>query len=406
MKTVWYISKYFEQKNKGSNGGRGWCLLYELVKRGYNATVITSDSNVLAETPVLDNSFKIDDVDGVQVVWLRTLKYTIAKSLLRVLSWFHFEWQLFKLDKKILNPPDVVVVSSISLLTILNGFLIKRKFKCSLVFEIRDIWPLTLVEEGGFSRRNPLIILLALVEKLGYKHADVIIGTMPNLLEHVNNILGYEKPVYCIPMGVDVNNYRSIISLEKGYKDTYLSSDKVKIVYAGTIGITNALDVFFEAAKHLEGNKDIEFIIVGDGPLRERYIKLYGNLNNLVFAPKVNKNSVQSVLNECDIVCFSAYPSKVWNYGQSLNKLIDYMSSGKPIIASYTGFKSMINESGCGSFVPAGDVLALVSEIKYYAALSGEERSAIGQKGKEWLFENRSYEKLACEFEDVIFNGQ
>ncbi|MGI2027319.1 glycosyltransferase family 4 protein [Endozoicomonas acroporae] len=400
--TIWYISKYFAPKTKLSAGGRGWFLLSELARMGYDCVVITSDSNNLIDLPEMHSSIKFEEVDGVKLIWLKTLRYSVAKSIKRVLSWFHFEWNILRLNKNSLPKPDVIVVSSLSLLTVINGLLLKHRFQCRLVFEVRDIWPLTLTEEGGFSRFNPLVILLSIIEKIGYQRSDAIIGTMQNLVEHVHDVLGYGRPVYCIPMGVSDEQVTNIIPLDEFYKKKYLGSSKIKVVHAGTVGITNALDVFFEAAVAMQDDQMVEFVIVGDGALRDYYYRRYGGLDNIVFAPKVAKNQVHSVLSECDIVYFSVHKSKVWNYGQSLNKVIDYMLSGKPVIASYTGYPSMINESGCGSFVPAGDVTALVHELKYYIALPVSERERIGQKGREWLLENRPYKRLARDFSKVL----
>jgi hypothetical protein len=39
-------------------------------------------------------------------------------------------------------------------------------------------------------RNNILIRFLSFIEKLGYNKADVIVGTMPNLVEHVENRIG------------------------------------------------------------------------------------------------------------------------------------------------------------------------------------------------------------------------
>src|SRR5690606_15382674 len=105
--------------------------------------------------------------------------------------------------KERLPAPNAVIVSSLSLLTIFNGVLLRRRYKCRLIFEIRDIWPLTITEVGGFSRWNPLVFGLGLIEKWGYRSADAIVGTMPNLGEHVADVLGYPRVTHCIPMGVD-----------------------------------------------------------------------------------------------------------------------------------------------------------------------------------------------------------
>lgn len=405
-KTLWYISKYFAPQTAHSAGGRGWFLMDELSKAGYRPVVITSDSNNLIDVPDLLSPVTVEQHSDVTIVWLKTLRYEVAKSISRIFSWLHFEWNLLKLDKSSLPPPDVVVVSSLSLLTIFNGLLLRRKFGCRLIFEVRDIWPLTITEEGGFSSNNPFVAALAYAERLAYKKSDAIIGTMANLKQHVQEVSQSSVPVYCVPMGISMEQSERVVPLDDSYIENYLSSSKFKIVHAGTVGITNALDVFFQAAVELQDNDQIEFIIVGDGALKEYYIKQYGGCQNIVFAPRVEKNQVQSVLELCDLVYFSVYKSKVWDYGQSLNKVIDYMLSGKPVLASYSGHPSMINEAECGSFVPSGDVVELIEEIQRYAALSSDHRAEIGTRGKAWLLEHRSYDKLASHFAEICFGNK
>lgn len=180
-KTLWYITKYFSPSTETTPGGRAWFLLKEMAAKGYRPVVITSDSNNLVEVPELSQPVIVQHQDGIQMVWLKTMKYGVAKSWQRIASWFHFEWNLWRLDKSALPKPDTIVVSSLSLLTVLNGLLLKRKYKCRLIFEVRDIWPLTITEEGGVSPKNPFVMFLAWVERLGYEKSDAIIGTMPNL---------------------------------------------------------------------------------------------------------------------------------------------------------------------------------------------------------------------------------
>src|SRR5690606_17947641 len=160
---------------------------------------------------------------------------------------------------------------------------------------------------------------------LGYRKADQIVGTMPNLGEHVRDVLGVEKTTYCIPMGISPEAASAAHApLPHGYAEEYVPSGKFIVAYSGTVGITNALDVFFDCAQRLAHDSGIHFLVLGDGALREHFIKKYGHLPNLTFAPRVEKNQVQSVLDRCDLLFFSVYPSRVWSYGQSLNKVIDY----------------------------------------------------------------------------------
>ena len=405
-RTIWYISKYFAPETDDSTGSRGWLLMKEFAKQGYKPIVFCSDSNNLVSLPKLKSSVSLEEKQGVSLIWLRTLKYSIAKSFLRIFSWIHFEWNLFWLKKNAFTKPDVIIVSSLSLLSILNGLILKKKYSCRLVFEIRDIWPLTIVEEGGFSHKNPFVFCLGLIERLGYKYSDVIVGTMPNLGEHVKKILGYERNVKCIPMGLDVSKLDDKLNLPSDYVEKYFDSSKFNVVHAGTVGITNALETFFQAALMMKDFHDVKFIIVGDGALKNDYMDKYNHLPNLVFAPKVPKNMVQSVIENSDITYFSVYKSKVWDYGQSLNKVIDYMMAGKPIVASYSGYPSMINEAGCGSYVPAEDPASLVNEIKRYFNMTAEQRNSVGLKGRAWLLENRSYKKLASEYISILFDKE
>ncbi len=401
---IWYVSKYVSPPSDASAGGRGYILMRELAKLGYDCVIVTSDSNHLANVPILKTAYDFQKVDGLMLCWVKTLKYSSAKSLRRVLSWLHFEWRLFWLPKKCVVPPDVVIVSSLSLLTILNGFWLKRKYGCRLIFEVRDIWPLTITEEGGFSRRHPLVRGLALIERLGYKYADEIVGTMPNLQEHVRRVLGYDRKTWCIPMGIDPDAMADQLEVPLDYENSYLKKDKFTVAHVGSIGISNALDVFMKCAESLADREEIHFLLIGNGDLKAEYQNRYGHLPNLTFVPKVPKKLVQPLLRECDLLYFSVHASEVWRYGQSLNKVVDYMLSGRPVLASYTGFPSMINEAKCGEYVPAGDVDALKRAIISYSEMSAEQLKAMGDRGKVWILNNRLYGMLAMDYEKVLFD--
>lgn len=376
----------------------------ELVRAGYDCVIITSDSNALAEVPVFRGRFKCEQIDGVQFCWVRTLKYRTAKSFRRILSWLDFEWQLLRLPKDIFPSPDAVVISSLSLLTILNGLVLRVRYRCRLIFEVRDIWPLTLTEEGGFRRSNPFVLLLSLIEKLGYRHADEVVGTMPNLGEHVAAVLGGARKVHCIPMGFDPQTEQFASATPDRRVLELLPPQKFVVAHVGAMGITNALDTFMLCADALKGHAGIHFLTVGDGDLRSVYEKRYGRLTNLTMLAQVAKCDVPGVLAACDLLYLSVFPSKVWLYGQSLNKLVDYMLAGKPVVASFDGFRSMIDEADCGTFVPAGDAESLRREILRYAEMSKVDRTACGRRGRQWIIENRPYHVLANRYESILFS--
>lgn len=405
MTCVWYVSKYVTLPQSGDPLGRGYALMREIAQQGHDSVIVMSDSMGKLNAPKAELAYSIESVDGMTLAWVRTIKYTSSKSLRRIASWLDFERALLRLPTSQLPAPDVVVVSCPSLLTILNGFRLRRKLRCRLVFEVRDIWPLTITEEGGYSERNLIVRALAAIEKAAYERSDVIVGTMPNLGLHVENVTGVAKPTYCVPMGIDSAAYRESAKLPQVYVEKHIPKDQFTVVYAGSIGIANALDPLFACAESMRDVAGVHFLVVGEGELLEQYERDYGHLPNVTFAPRVPKGQVHDLLTRCDLLYLSVHKSRVWDYGLSHNKLIDYMASGRPIVASYSGRPSMINEADCGTFVPAGDPAALQAEVERYRAMSPADRAEVGARGRDWLLANRDYRRLASEYLDILAFG-
>lgn len=400
---IWCISKYASPPNYSKMPARLFEITKEFIKQGHKSTLITSDSNHFSKFPDTKDIHNFEIVEGVPLCWIKTKKYFKTASLNRILSWFDFERKLFKLDTSKLDKPDVVLVSSLSIFSIVYGYYLKKKFGSFLVFEIRDIWPLTMTEEGGFSKWHPLVILIGLIEKFGYKKADLIVGTMPKLNEHVTEILGYKKPFFCAPLGFNPDNYKEdFFNLEKNPFDKVFPQNKTIIGYAGSMGITNALEPFIEAIKLLKDNKKLHFMLVGSGDLRNSFESELSKCDNVTFLPRIGQDEVKYFLDKCDILYLSTKYSKVWEYGQSMNKVVEYMLASKPIIASYSGYPSMINEADCGQFVKTSSSKDLMNVITGIVDLSLEEKRILGENGKQWIFKNRKYSQIAKNYLSAI----
>ena len=85
-----------------------------------------------------------------------------------------------------------------------------------------------------------------------------------------------------------------------------------------------------------------------------------------------------------------------------MNKVVEYMVAGKPIIASYTGYPSMINEANCGVFVNSSNSMDLKETILNIANKNVQDIKQLGEKGKKWIYENRQYSRLANEYINKI----
>lgn len=391
---IWLISKYASPPKYSKMPSRLFHLAKEMESHGNEILLITSDSNHFSKYPKTGHTYNDEYVERVHIRWLNTFKYYKTNSIRRIISWFDFEFKLFRMRTSNLIKPDVIHVSSLSIFTIIYGYYLKKKFNAFLVFEIRDIWPLTMTEEGGFSRFHPLVLLIGWVEKFGYRQSDLIVGTMPNLNKHVFTRIGVDKPFFCLPIGFNKSDYEQQL-VSKNCKFDDLFDDKVVIGYAGSFGITNALETFIGTIKLMKENSNVLFVLVGSGDLKNKYKADLDKYENVLFLERMEQNEVKYFLSSCDILYLSTKSSMVWDYGQSMNKVVEYMLAAKPIVASYSGYPSMINEAGCGSFVN-NDCNQLKNVFLTYVNMSEEERSSIGLRGREWIYENRSYQTLAA----------
>ena len=134
QKVVWCISKYALPPNLGAQG-RLFFLSDEFEKRGFKSYVITSSTNHLTkELPRQVEKVHVHKVGLSDGVFLRGIFIDSSVSLQRVLSWIVFEWRLLNLilfPKNRIERPDVIIVSSLSLVTVLNGFLAKKNTSAS-----------------------------------------------------------------------------------------------------------------------------------------------------------------------------------------------------------------------------------------------------------------------------------
>ncbi|MCP4325908.1 MAG: glycosyltransferase family 4 protein [Psychromonas sp.] len=400
-KVVWYISKYANIQQFGAET-RQASFCKEFSENGYDVRLVLSNSSHLfPKLPEIKGRYLCQKNDGYDVTWVNTLKYKNATSILRLISWLWFEFFVILLPFiKGYKKPDVVIASSLSIMSVISGSFFKLFFKSKFIFEVRDIWPQSLVDLKGLSKKHPLIMLLGWLEKIGYKYADEIVGTMPGLKKHVESVIGSCNKVHFIPQGVSLDFYQDKQEeVSRKYIADYFPENKFIVTYAGTLGVANALSYIVEAAKVLsEENTNIHFVFIGDGR-EEDNLKLQADgVSNLTFAPRVKKEQVQSILSASNLLVASVNNEKVYQSGISLNKFIDYMFAKKPIVCMFSGYPSMINEANCGEFTPSEDPVLFANCLLRYEAMSKDELSKLGQNGYDFLVQKRNFDVLSQQY--------
>lgn len=399
--SIWLICKY-ASPDKYFFGTRHFYLAEEWVKNGFDVTIFTSNSSHLTDDlPKFKANYLIEFIEGIRTIWINLPRFKNPSSIIRIFSWILFEAKIFWFDKKQIPKPKIIIVSSLSILSIISGYYYSKKYQARFILEIRDIWPLSIIHLGGYSKINPFIFFLSWLEAFGYRNADVIIGTMPNLEEHVRNVEPNYKMCYCIPQGIKREFLDLADPLPVGYVDMTFTKGTFKIGYAGTINKNNPIEILLDVVNLIPANLNVEVYILGKGTMLNYYKKKYSDCKQIKFVSPIPKRQVATFLKHMD-VCFDSIDSEIAKYGLSRNKWIDYMNSGKPIICSYSGFPSMINEAMCGSFTRFGDKEDLQNEIMKYMQMSKEDRCAIGYRGKQFLIQNRLFETLAVKYQNFF----
>jgi glycosyltransferase involved in cell wall biosynthesis len=361
--------------------------------------LITSNSNHLANFPETNSVYNHEIYDNLDVIWIQTLQYRSSKSLKRIFSWFDFEWKLSKMSIDKLNPPRVVLISSLSLFTVYWALKLKKKYGTKVVFEVRDIYPLTLTSELGVSRWNPIVLLMAYLEKKGYQESDLIVGTMPYLNKHVEKILGFQKPTFYSPVGLssyysnnEKNNEINLVRQSLIQDDRYSNSRIV--MYSGSIGESNYLESFVRVIKGSNNNLNYYFVLVGSGDYLDKYKQELKECSNVHFTGRVAPQDVKYYLEQADALYLSVKPSIIWEYGQSMNKVLDYMMSGKPIIASYDGIPNMLDEIEHNIIIPSNDDLALINALEQSLEYLKHPNEELKKKSRQLIEENYTYDVI------------
>ncbi|MDA3615269.1 glycosyltransferase family 4 protein [Polluticaenibacter yanchengensis] len=399
-KNIWIINQ-FAGNDKSGWGERHYFMSKYWKENGYNVTIVSGSFNHMFFNSVEVNSiFSYEDYNGTNFCWVKTPKYN-PKSVRRFWSQIVFAYRVRKLNPKKLSSPDYIVVSSLPIFPILSGAYLKRKFKAKkLIFEIRDIWPLTLIEVGNISKYNPFAYTMGLIEKYGYKKSDHIVTLLPFAHKHIVSKGGTMEKIAYIPNG-----------LEKGIVDIQNLSDEIQslipknkfiIGYAGTHNKANALEFLIQAAIKLRDDERFFFVLVGDGYLKDNLIDMAQGLNNILFLNKIHKNQVYSLLNLFDIGYVGRNATKVYDYGVSGNKYFDYMLAKIPVLDSSNVKISPVDQAMNGIKVEAENSDAIVKAIIDFYNIPIEEKHLMIERGYQFLNDNHSTKILANKYMDIF----
>lgn len=404
-KVFWFISQYSSTPEYGL-GGRHYYLAQELARQGHLVYLVASNSTHLLRIPKnLNQKFLIEQIEeNFNFIWMKLPVYEGAHSKRRVLNWFEFSWKLRQLPFLKIEKPDVIIYSSPSLIGYLGAKNLANKLKVPFVFEVRDIWPLTLTELGGISKKHPFIKLMQWIEDRAYQKSNIVFSNLFNAVEHMASRGMDKNKFHWIPNGISIPEVENKEPLPQEVI-SQIPPDKFIIGYTGTIGTANAIDNLIEAAYLLKGYSEIHFLLVGAGKDKKQLEELADSkgLANITFIQPIPKKQVQSIIKSFDVCFIGSQNVSLYRFGVAPNKIPEYLYSGKPIIHAYSGAGCLIEKSNSGFSIPSGDSKLLAETILKMYKLNNEERLKMGANGHEFAIHYLSYTQISKKLYNAIF---
>jgi len=391
---IWIINHYVTLPDT-PGGTRHFEFALELAKQGHSVTVFSasfSHETRREEKLNKNQSWIKETIDGVDFIWIKSFPYYGGNDWRRAVNMLSFSLRILPVALKHGNKPDVILASSPQPFAVLSGYILAKIKRARFYFEVRDLWPQTLVDIGSFSRKSPVVFFLRILEKFLYKRARAIIVLHPYASTYITEMGIPSEKVFWIPNGVSPSIFSNLnVELPEELVATISEAkEQGKLIagYTGAHGVANALDTIIESARILQDRNvdNVQFIMVGDGPEKQRLVKQVKEwgLTNIRFFGAVPKSAIPALLHECDIGVLSWNKSTLYTkYGMSTNKLWDYMMCARPVVWAIDSLNNPVAEADCGITVPPGDVNEMANAINKMTQLNEDSRKQMGIRGYE-----------------------
>jgi glycosyltransferase involved in cell wall biosynthesis len=391
---------------------RPYYLAREWVRMGHQVLVLAaSHSHVRSRQPQAGGQ----TLDGIAYCWYETPAYA-GNGVGRLRNIWAFCRHVAK-DADILArefAPDVVIASSTYPMDVWVARKVARLAQAKLVYEVHDLWPLSPIELSGMSPWHPFALLCQKAENDAYRDADLVVSMLPKVQQHMAaHGLDLSK-LHIVPNGITLDEWDEsqapgLQAEIAAHIATQRAAGKLVVGYAGSHGLPNALDVLLDAAKLLQaqgsaGQPPLHIVMVGGGHEKARLaarVRAEG-LANVAMFDAIPKAQIPALLAAFDVAYIGWQRTPIYRFGIAPNKLMDYMMARRPVLHSVEAGNDPVAESGAGLTVPPEDAQAVAQGLRQLAALSPQERAAMGERGRAFVLAHHTYPVLARRFIEAV----
>ena len=304
------------------------------------------------------------------------------------------------------GPFDGVIAVSPPLTFGAAGWLLARRHRCPLVFNVQDVFPDVAVEVGAI--RSPrAIAFFRWLERATYRRADAVTVLSDDLAANVSRKIdvaggtGRRPVVRVVPNFVDTDSIRPADRMTR-YRVEHGLGDRTVVMYAGNLGHSQSLDLVVAAADRHRDRHDLVYVVNGGGVRADDLRAAAAQRENLVVVDYQPADRVPEVLASADLHLVplraglgeSSVPSKTYSI----------LAAGRPLVASIdedSEVARVVVEAGAGLAVPPDDVEALVEAVEVLVA-DPERRIRMGEAGRRWAEAWRSPDQVAVTYAELV----
>lgn len=399
---IWWLSQYASTPDQQYTTQHD--LAKRLVQKGHKVTIFAAGfSHYKFEEIRLKSGelWKAEEREGVRFVWLRTSPYN-ANNWKRIVNMCSYAWRSYWLARSWTEQPDVVIGTTFHPLAALSAFALSIAKKRPFVFEVKDLWPLTMIQFGRLSPKSPIAMGLAALEGFLARRATRIMTSLPGVAQYYSKLGIPENKTFWIPNGLDLSRYTNL----KPYSGQL--SEKYTLMYAGGHVNANCLDPVLQAARIEQERGDrVRFVFVGGGQEKSNLQQLARDmgLRNVEFRDAVPKSELHRVLEQADafILSMRNLPD-LYRYGMSFNKLCDYVAAGRPVLFLGNPSNNLVEEFRCGIVVPPENPQAFAAAIQEFENLMSEQRAEMGRNALRCAKERFDIGMLSDLLEELLID--
>ena len=372
----------------------------EWVENGVEVTIVTCVPNFPhghVYEGYNNKFYQTETVEGIKVIRVWSYITTNSGFFKRVLDYMSFAFMAFWVG--LFQKHDIVIATSPQFFTTWAAWGIAKIRRKPWIFELRDIWPESIKTVGAM-KESRVLDFLEKIELALYKNSDKVIAVTDAFKANLISRGIDESKIEVVTNGSNMELFFPREKDKELLKELQLE-DKFIIGYLGTHGMAHSLDFIVKSISKIT-DKDIHFLFVGDGAMKETIVDLAKmlSLSNVTFLDPISKDEMPKYLSIIDI---SLAPLKRSENFKTVipSKIFEASAMGKPTLLGVEGqAQEIIEKYHAGlCFIPEdeGDFLDKVTLFKYDTKLYSK-----CVHGCAVLAENYDRKKLADKMLNIL----